>query len=362
MSFHGSYLPQDVEFLLTPLSACAVENPPNKEYLIQSGRRHYSEFLVPEKPPPATYKALFFKAHAQNRTRMARDCAILATHLSKHCEAPTLVSLARAGTPVGVILQRLLRHMGHNARHFSISIIRDRGVDHRALDRILADAHAESLFFVDGWTGKGVIAQELRTSLSWYAREYGQSILPRLCVLSDLAGVAWCAAGSDDYLIPSSILNAPVSGLVSRTVLNDAIGPGDYHGCVYYSDLASEDVSCWFVDDIERAALPFLEKNGTDQNKASHANTNCRATQYALFIAREMARYGILDRNRIKPGIGEATRVLLRRLPDRLIVKNLRSPDVAHLLALAEEKGVAVENRPDLPLSAMALIRSATDA
>lgn len=75
-----------------------------------------------------------------------------------------------------------------------------------------------------------------------------------------------------------------------------------------------------------------------------------------------MTQYGIDDVNLIKPGIGEATRVLLRRLPERLLVQSASNPDVGHLLRLAEEKGVAVEQVSHLPYHAAAIIRSVNDA
>ncbi len=38
----------------------------------------------------------------------------------------------------------------------------------------------------------------------------------------------------EDFLIPSACLNSTVSGLVSRTVLNDdLIGPADFHGAKF---------------------------------------------------------------------------------------------------------------------------------
>jgi hypothetical protein len=74
-----------------------------------------------------------------------------------------------------------------------------------------------------------------------------------------------------------------------------------------------------------------------------------------------MRRYGILDANLVKPGIGEATRVLLRRVPRLLVVRTPAAPEVRHLLVLAEEKGVPVEVDPALPYHAVSLIRSASD-
>ena len=81
-----------------------------------------------------------------------------------------------------------------------------------------------------------------------------------------------------------------------------------------------------------------------------------------VFLDEEMQRHGIQDRNLIKPGIGEATRVLLRRLPERLIVRNPEAACVQHLLTLAHEKHVRVEHRAQMPFQAVSIIRSALDA
>lgn len=364
MSFHGSYRPQDVEFLLKPIPVTMIEDTQEKERLIQSGQRHYSEMLSPERLPSERYRQLFLQAHAMNRTRMARDCLTLAQLIRQEVgDAPTLVSLARAGTPVGAILAHLLRQLtGQPIAHYSVSIIRDRGIDANALTTILArGAKPESIVFIDGWTGKGVITAELEHAVGEYNRKTGAAIRPDLYVLADLAGKAHCAATVEDYLIPSSILNATVSGLVSRSVLNHAIGPQDYHGCVYFAEFADDDISVWFVDEIVRAAQTLLlEPQAVD--KSAPIDKQAQSRQSDAFIATEMARYGITDRNLIKPGIGEATRVLLRRLPDRLIVRDRHFPAVQHLIALAQEKNVPIEERPDLLLNAISLIRSASDA
>ena len=68
-------------------------------------------------------------------------------------------------------------------------------------------------------------------------------------------------------------------------------------------------------------------------------------------------RAGVRDPNHVKPGLGEATRVLLRRVPDRLIVRDPDSPDVEHLLVLAREKAVPTDTDPSLPYAAVALIK-----
>jgi hypothetical protein len=359
--FSGSYDSADVQFLLKPITLAPVADLAEKERLIQSGQRHYSEMLSPEALPSSSYIALFEHAFAANRQRMARDCLALAALIASRREgAITLVSLARAGTPVGVVLGHLLRAVfGRECTHYSVSIIRDRGIDAVALRHILEQHADTSIVFVDGWTGKGVIARELRRAIDSYNTQQGTCIDPGLHVLSDLAGVAACAASRDDYLIPSSILNATVSGLVSRSVLNDAIGPGDFHGCVYYEQFAAHDRSRRFADTLTADAIALAQSEGLPAARAIDAEG--AAAISTAYMARARQAYGIADVNLIKPGIGEATRVLLRRVPKRLIVRDSGAPDVAHLLLLAQEKSIPVTVEPALPYQAVALIRSAVD-
>jgi hypothetical protein len=51
--------------------------------------------------------------------------------------------------------------------------------------------------------------------------------------------------------------------------------------------------------------------------------------------------------NRIKPGIAEATRAVLRRVPDHVFVRQMDDPDVSLLVGLAKEKGIAVTEAGD---------------
>jgi hypothetical protein len=72
-----------------------------------------------------------------------------------------------------------------------------------------------------------------------------------------------------------------------------------------------------------------------------------------------MRKLGLADRNRIKPGVAEATRAVLRRVPDRLLLRDPSDPDVAHLVHLARERGVPIDPLPaGNGYRAVAVIRS----
>ena len=354
--FTGSYDAEDVIFLLKPITFNQVDVV-SKERLIQSGRRHYSELLAPEAAPDAAYLAIFEALTARYAQRLAGEIMALARHLQATRPAPiTVVSLARAGTPIGALLVRALRRLGQaEAVHYSISIIRDRGIDQTALRWLLRHAGRApaGVVFVDGWTAKGVIAEELRCALTAWNAQQPESLNPALVVVSDIGGVADVAATLDDYAIPSGILNATVSGLVSRSILNACISPADFHGCVFYAAFAPYDRSVWFLDQVSQHFATVSTK--AVQRDAEQRQQRRAAMQ--VLLERLHDRYRIQDRNFIKPGVAEATRVLLRRLPDRLLLRDPEHPDVAHLRLLATQKRVSVEVDPHLPIQAVALIR-----
>jgi hypothetical protein len=353
MSFSGSYDPVDVAFLLKPVTL-APTDVATKERLIQSGARHYSEMLSAETLPDARYLTLFDDALARNGARLAQDVVNLAGALAQRKGAGEMVvaSLARAGTPIGVLLARALRRMGIACPHYAISIVRDRGIDTNALAHIAAHHDPAGIVFVDGWTGKGAIAGEIARSLAH--RPFG--VAPYLAVIADPAGCADLAATGDDYLIASGLLNAIVSGLVSRSILNaQLVGRRDFHACVVYPQFAPHDRSRAFVDAIDRLAQGMAPHAIDDRDDARAA----RRLACNTLVADLMARTGVTDRNRIKPGIAEATRAVLRRVPDRLYVRDPADPDVAHLIHLATTRDIAVDRLPaDAHYRAVAVIRS----
>jgi hypothetical protein len=352
--FSGSYAPADCTFLLKPVTLAPVDVA-TKEELIQSGRRHYSEMLSAETPPGPEYLRLYDDALARNGARLAQDVVNLAGALTERAAGRgkiVIASLARAGTPVGILLRRALARLGIAATHYSLSIIRDRGIDREAL-RFIAGRHdPRDVVFVDGWTGKGTITRELQASLA--GRPFG--FTPFLAVVADPAGCADLAASGEDYLIPSGLLNAIVSGLVSRSVLNDAlVGPGNFHACVHYPHLARHDRSRDFIVKIDAlmSALQPCPIPLTPKQKAA------RAAACEAMVAGLMHDLRLKDRNRIKPGVAEATRAVLRRLPDRLLLRDASDPDVAHLVHLAREKQVPIHPLPgDHGYRAVAIIRT----
>jgi hypothetical protein len=355
--FSGSYHPDDVTFLLKPVRLEPTEIGA-KERLIQSGRRHYSEMISREALPSPAYLRVFHEALEREKSRFGRDLLILARQLATLRPGNvTVVSLARAGTPVGVLVTRALRRLlACPAHHYSVSIIRDRGIDATALQYILEHHPDESVVFVDGWTGKGVIARELRQAVTAFNARHGSALDPGLYAVADLCGAATFAATTDDYLIPSSILGATVSGLVSRSILNDTVvGPGDFHGCLYYEEFAAADLSRGFVDDVFRA----MERSapGSNGSGATLEQQARRRAESEKLLAHLRRRGAVKNLDHIKPGLGEATRVLLRRVPDRLLVRDAGAADVAHLLLLAREKNVPIVVDADLPYAAVALIK-----
>lgn len=336
--FSGSYGLEDVRFLLVPRDIAMIDVA-SKEMAIQSGTRHYSEMLSPEKVPDQRYLDLYDQALARNASRLNADIDVLADAIqSQYGKTVTIASLARAGTPIGVLLARRLRSRGVDVAHYSISIIRDRGIDVEAMATIRSERGSEDTVFVDGWTGKGAIMQELVRSLSTHAPDFA----PHLAVVADPAGCATMAATTEDYVIPSGLLNGIVSGLISRSVLSDEhVGPGDYHACLFQKEMTPNDRSLQFIDAIE-ASRPARDGEVWTPEEAVKAAARSRA---AMDYVKDQT--GVMDVNRIKPGIAEATRAILRRVPDGIFIRDMDDPEIEHILHLARSAGITVQSLPD---------------
>lgn len=333
--FSGSYKAGSVEFLLKPL-VIQMTSVEEKERLIQSGQRHYSEMLSQEPEPSPRHLQLFHSALELGGQRLALESVQLAKAIRQRLEGRpiVLVSLVRAGVPLGVILHQTLQELGAESYHYGISIIRDRGIDHEALSIIESRHGTEGIVFVDGWTGKGAITGELKRTL---AGRPGYPDMPRLVVLADPCGCSWLSASGDDWLIPFGILGAPVSGLVSRSIWTES----GLHGCVHCNHLAEYECSEYLVDVI----ASHRQKLGLDSIPACSWEEDDAlplAQESALVIDGLAAKYGISNRNRIKPGIAEATRAVLRRVPDHVLVRSVTDSDVTLLVHLAKELGIII--------------------
>lgn len=356
----GSYAPDEVTWLLTDLSGVALEAPvEEREEAVQSGGAHYAESLPVEYQPSAAYVRLFDEALEAGAERLAHAVGVVAEQiLSARGDGATLVSLARAGTPVGILVRRWARLVhGLDLPHHAVSIVRGRGIDDVALRYLAAHHDPASVVFVDGWTGKGAIARELGAALADHEHRTGVAFPRDLAVLADPGRCVRLAGTRDDFLVPSACLNSTVSGLVSRTVLNrDLIGPDQFHGAKFYADLAPADVSGRFLDAVAARFDDVRDAVERDWRGLAAAHDEVDWAGWAA-VERIVEEYGIGDVNLVKPGVGETTRVLLRRVPWRVLVRPDVDPaDVAHVRHLAAERGVPVETVADLPYSCVGLI------
>ena len=348
-----TYKDEDVTLLLKDITGLAEPLPGSeREKRIQSGT-HYCEMLPLEYEPTEKYMQAYYEA-VRNYSEMTAEAAARVSRMivSEKGSDTVLVSLARAGTSAGVLIKRYIKlAFGYDVPHYSISIIRGRGIDKNALNYITERHGTKGIQFIDGWTGKGAIKRQLDEAL----RDF-PDIDNSLAVLSDPARTAEKSGTTDDFLIASSCLNSTVSGLISRTFLrSDIIGEKDFHGAAYYGELRERDLTYHFIDSVCTFLPEFRD--------IAEGKPSC-PTGAGLEEAKSIAEhFGIDDINLVKPGIGEATRVLLRRVPWKILVNDMNDEKyLGHIFRLAQEKGVPVEEYPLENYRACGLIRKLADS
>ena len=328
----SSFLQEDVTLLLKDITGL-VEPLPTKERekRIQKGM-HYSEMLPLEYKPSDEYLKIYENSLKLFGQTTADAVARVSDKLIElKGDEIVIVSLARAGTPIGVLIRRYIKNKyGLDCPHYSISIIRDRGIDRNAVNHILQLHKSSAIQFVDGWTGKGAIYKELRKEISSF-----DGLSTDLAVLADPANLTELCGTHEDIMIPSSCLNCTVSGLISRTFFReDIIGNNDFHGAAYYKELLPEDRTYEFIDYIEG-----LFRYNVNPEESTNGIIGLEE------VKRLAGAYSINNLNYIKPGIGETTRVLLRRVPWKVLINEYYSDDceLNHIIQLAKERNVPIE-------------------
>lgn len=349
----SSYSSDDVTILLQDLKGkVPVLDTKEREKLNQSGI-HYSEMLPIEYVPSNEYLKVYENALKSQGKQTAQAVINLAHKIlnTKTSNEIVLVSLARAGTPVGILLKRYLtKYCNCNVSHYTISIIRDKGIDIAAMNCILSKHNTKNIVFVDGWIGKGAINRVLAEAV---AKLNVADLSPELAVLSDPAYETNLYGTRDDFLIPSACLNSTVSGLISRTVkLKDMIDD-EYHGAIYYAKNKEYDLSNAFLETIES----YFE-----DLKPDNINVALSTTKGIDEVKKIASEFNINDINKIKPGVGETIRVLLRRVPDVILIKPNANPKfIEPIIRLAKEKNVPIKEYPLTGYNTCGIIKDVSD-
>jgi hypothetical protein len=356
----GSYKEEDVLFLLKDLSHIVLEDTTkNREKKVQAGS-HYSETLPIEYQPPEEYVELFWNTLADYKRKVALCTGIVAEQIYQlRGDKTILVSLARAGTPIGILIKRYIEQRYQvTLPHYSISIIRDKGIDENAIRYILLQHPDKKIQFVDGWTGKGAIAIELTKACGFFEQKHGIRLDDTLAVIADPGHCTNLFGTREDFLIPSACLNSTVSGLVSRTVLNKQyISYSDFHGAKFYQHLKDIDVSIEYIECIASEFSSVFQEAET--TALVHLEQDIHIGFLGMAdVKRIQEEFHIENTNLIKPGVGETTRVLLRRVPEKILMRDPESPFVKHILMLAIEKGVEVVPYPNMSYLCCGLIKS----
>lgn len=361
MKEFSTYKKDDVVFLLKDISDLIKEEDNlTREKKIQSGT-HYSEMIPIEYQVSDVYLNLYREKLEETKEKLAFAVGVMSEKiLNKNPKDVVLVSLARAGTPIGILAKRYIKKRYNlNLPHYTMSIIRDKGIDVNAIKYIIENHKNSKIQFIDGWTGKGTIANELKKACVELEKIFKRPFDSSLAVLADPCGYSNLYGVREDFLIPSACLNSTVSGLVSRTVLrNDLIGKDDFHGAKYYKELKDVDESNNYIDTISAC----FEGQYENIDMAMDGWTEDIITKIGDEDVKMIKqKYDIDDINFIKPGVGETTRVLLRRIPYKILVDDLNEEKLRHILILAEEKNVEVEEADLKAYSCCGIIKRVRD-
>ena len=188
-------------------------------------------------------------------------------------------------------------------------------------------------------------------SIDIFNTENKTNIDNSLAVISDPAKLCKVCGTREDFGIATCCLNSTVSGLISRTIHNEKyIGKDEFHGAKTLYYLKDEDYSQYFIDKIDNE----LKKISIKYEDLVLESIDKEYSMKIISKIREL--YDVNNINNIKLSVGESARVLLRRDPRVVLVKNKSDKNIEHILKLAEEKGVRVIEYKDSDYNCISII------
>lgn len=329
----STYLKSDVNLLCTDIETRIIPMSIHKrEKLIRLGTNP-CELLARERTPTYSDEKIYNWAMAIYKKKIADAVREVSEQIYiRKGKEVVLVSLARAGISIGVLIKRYLEQRYNlNIPHYSMSIVGTNGMDINALKYILKKHSPDLIQFVDGWTGKGYIQKKLKENLLDYPQ-----IDSDIAVLYDPGYITDIAGTHEDILVPSATLNATVSGLLSRAVDNkDIMKKDEYFGAVFFSNLMKMDKTYDFINGISRE-FNFFGCNYDCRRKRKWYNVNS-------IIESIINTYGIADVRQIKPGLCETFRSINRKKPDFVLINPFLDKELLLLLNCLDINTVASE-------------------
>ena len=183
----GTYGTGDCVFLLSDLtSIVSPVSTEEKKCRLASGAKSW-EMIPYEHTPSESDNLLFLRLLQENKAAIGRYVGALCEGiLATKGKDIVLVSLARGGTPIGVLCRRYFQKIHClEVPHYCLSLIRNVGIDENALSYIIDSHPSSEIQFLDGWTGMGLISSELNKYVSGFNRRNRSRIDPSLAVLVD---------------------------------------------------------------------------------------------------------------------------------------------------------------------------------
>lgn len=351
-----SYDSSDVKVLMKDLSSLVKPTDlEQRENSIASGL-HYSEMLPRESVPTIENFEAYDRAVAANAHKVAVLISAMCTKLCmQHGFKFVLISLARAGTPIGILIKRRFKEMfGVDLPHYSVSILRDKGLDENALNYIKSqhpDISVDKFQFVDGWTGKGAIStlldESVRKLIEKDHHTWGK-LSSDLAVILDPSGLSTIFGSREDFTIPSACLLSTGSGLFSRPIHSDRFLEADeFHGSVFFSEFKGLDKSNDFIARISNE-FEFVTESEISKCIVDSLGDDVRFDRYKeKYIDPIIEAYRLDDISQLKPGLNETVRLLLLRGADRVILHKdfVDNPcaDIEYITQLCVEKNIPID-------------------
>jgi len=261
--------------------------------------------------------------------------------LKRFDENVVLISLLRGGLFAGVGIKESIKLITENkVPHYAISLIKNIGLDLKAIDFILKSHPGKTPVFIDGWVGRGELYNELKIECHRYSNSRRTNLEPNLTVIVDVFGLTPIYGTNQEIFMPESLFGSNISGLIGRTGF---ISQDQFHFTRMYHEFAPFDLTQFYTSKLKKClALKVDSIDGLVSEKRK--SINHKDLQDYLIENHD------LNSEDSYWGAAECYRGLVRKRINELIIKDKKAYYAPALIYMANKKNIKITSDSKLPL------------
>lgn len=261
--------------------------------------------------------------------------------LDKYGKDVVLISLLRGGLFAGIGIKESIRLIdGAKVPHYAVSLIKNSGLDFKAMDIILQSHPDKKPIFIDGWIGRGALYNELKNECDKYLSSRGVNIEKNLAVIVDVFGLTPVYGTNREIFMPESLFGSNLFGLIGRTGF---VSVEQFHFTRMYHEFKQFELTQFYTSTIKEQLA--INIGHVDDMVSEHKESIDISSLKGYLMETHNLSF-----EKSYCGASECHRGLVRKRITELIIQDEKAYYAPPLVYMADKKKIKITNDSKLPL------------